>query len=112
MSIKEQNNPTEKLYALAASNARLNKFTENLPVRYVKADIRAACASINRAFEAVEKRFASAVHVPGACEWLLDNRYIALREAQNAISGFANVRRLRAGSEGVIILSIDRKSVV
>lgn len=106
MSIKEQNNPTEKLYALAASNARLNKFTENLPVRYVKADIRAACASINRAFEAVEKRFAAAVHVPGACEWLLDNRYIALREAQNAISGFANVSRLRAGSEGVIILSM------
>ena len=88
MSIKEQNNPTEKLYALAASNARLNKFTENLPVRYVKADIRAAYASINRAFEAVEKRFAAAVHVPGPANgcWITDiSRCARLRTRSQAL---------------------------
>lgn len=106
MNIQENNKPAEKLYALAASSARLNKFTENLPVRYIKTDIRSACASINSAYSAVEKRFASAVSMPEACEWLLDNRYLALREAQNAMADFSRLRQLRAGSEGVIILAL------
>lgn len=106
MSIQGNNTPKDKLYALAASNARLNKFTENLPVRCLKSDIRAACVSINRTYEAVEKRFASAVSVPEACEWLLDNRYLALREAQNAMGDLSKVRQLRAGNEGIIILSL------
>ena len=67
MSIQANNIPADKLCALAASNARLNRFTENLPVRSVKADIKADCASINRTYEAVEKRFAAAVSVPEAC---------------------------------------------
>ena len=106
MSIQANNIPADKLCALAASNARLNRFTENLPVRFVKADIKAACASINRTYEAVEKRFAAAVSVPEACEWLLDNRYLALREAQNAAADLSKQRQLRAGNEGVIILSL------
>ena len=106
MSIQENNIPEDKLYELAASNARLNKFTENLPARYVKADIKAACTSINRTYETVEKRFSSAVSMPEACEWLLDNRYLALREAQNAVADLSKQRQLRAGNEGVIILSL------
>ncbi len=106
MNTQGKSIPSDKLYKLAASNARLNKFTENMPVRLVKADIKAACSKINRAYELSEKRFANSVNVPVACEWLLDNRYLAMREAQNALSELSKQRSLRAGNEGVIILSL------
>ena len=49
--------------------------------------------------------------MPSSCRWLLDNRYLALREAKRAGSALRDIRRLRAGNDGIILSALCRDMI-
>lgn len=94
----------DKLFDSGSAAARLYKAKGHAPTRSVAAEIGAALKSIRQAHELISRRFSGKAAMPAACEWLLDNCYLALREGKNAQIGFLNAPRLRyAGGRPVII---------
>ena len=104
MNMDSQNKNT--VFSHAASCARLNECTSTAPASSLRAQLRQSCAEINAAYRLVEARFGSAAAMPSSCRWLLDNRYLALREAKRAGSALRDIRRLRAGNDGVILSAL------
>ena len=92
----------------AASCARLNKCSFSAPVSELKALLRRSCKEINAVYRLVERRFEGRASMPDSCRWLLDNRYLAVRKARSALCELRGQRRLRAGSEGIVISAACR----
>ena len=69
----------------AASCARLNKCVSTAPVSELRALLRRSCRTINSAYRLVESRFGGKGSMPDSCRWLLDNRYLAMRQARAAM---------------------------
>ena len=109
MDMDSQNKNT--VFSHAASCARLNECTSTAPASSLRAQLRQSCAEINSAYRLVEARFGSAAAMPSSCRWLLDNRYLALREAKRAGSALRDVRRLRAGGDGMILSALCRDMI-
>ena len=86
----------------AASCARLNKCVSTASASELRALLRRSCREINSAYRLVESRFGGKGAMPDSCRWLLDNRYLAIREARIVMPGLRRQRRLRSGSEGII----------
>ncbi len=99
------------VFSHAASCARLNECTSTAPASSLRAQLRQSCAEINSAYRLVEARFGSAAAMPSSCRWLLDNRYLALREAKRASSALRDIRRLRAGNDGIILSALCRDMI-
>ena len=99
------------VFSHAASCARLNECTSTAPASSLRAQLRQSCAEINAAYRLVEARFGSAAAMPSSCRWLLDNRYLALREAKRAGSALRDIRRLRAGNDGIILSALCRDMI-
>ncbi len=92
----------------AASCARLNRPAFYAPVSELRALLRRSLKAVNAAYALVERRFEGKACIPESCRWLLDNRYLAVREAKCALARLEGQRRLRAGSEGMIVSSACR----
>ncbi len=101
-----KNNGT--LFDRAASCARLCKPTGLRPCSDIKTPLRKNISEINSVYRLIEGRFGSKASIPAACQWLLDNRYIAVREAKSAFGGLDRCRRLRAGDDGIILVCMSR----
>ncbi len=95
----------------AANCARLNKCAFFASSGELRALLRRSCARINSVCTLVGRRFEGSVCIPDGCRWLLDNRYLALREAGAALCGLRRRRRLRAGSEGIILSAACRDMI-
>ena len=98
----------ERLAAFGASTARLLQPNGETNGRTAALALRQSMARIERSHEAVRRRYAGQSAVPAACEWLLDNRYLARREALSALAELRRARHLRACGEGAMILSLAR----
>ena len=95
----------------AASCARLNKCVSTAPVSELRALLRRSCRTINSAYRLVESRFGGKGSMPDSCRWLLDNRYLAMRQARAAMPELRLQRRLRSGSEGIILAAACRDMI-
>ena len=111
MSIQGRYIEDDRLFALAEQTARLNRKTEPVPAKALVSKLNSAVRDIDAAYEKVEARFGSAVNIPVACEWLLDNRYIAKREAKCAIAAFSKEKSLRGSDVGAILLEMCKTLV-
>ena len=98
----------EKLAAFAANSARLLETEGEGSAAAAAAELRRHLAAVRRCRDAVAARYADADAVPSACEWLLDNWYLAQREAAAAIADLRAARRQRRGKEGLLMLSLCR----
>ena len=98
----------EKLAAFAANSARLLETEGEGSAAAAAAELRCHLAAVRRCRDAVAARYADADAVPSACEWLLDNWYLAQREAAAAIADLRAARRQRRGKEGLLMLSLCR----
>ncbi len=101
----------DRLSALAEQSAQLCRKAEPVPAKTQVNKLRAAINEIDAAYEKVEARFGTAASVPAACHWLLDNRYIAVREAKCASLAFWREKTLRGSESGVILLELCRTLV-
>ena len=101
----------DMLFALAAQSARLCRKAEPVPAKTQVDKLRAALNEIDAAYEKVDERFGTAASVPTACRWLLDNRYIAVREAKCAAAAFLREKALRGSESGIILLDLCRALV-
>ena len=101
----------ERLAAFGAATARLLQPAGESDGRAAALALRQSLSRIDRSYEAVRRRFARQSAVPAACEWLLDNRYLARREGLAAWGELRAARHLRGGGEGPLILSLARALV-
>ena len=101
----------ERLEDFGVSTARLLR-----PGAFVSASeavqaLRTSLAQIDRSYEAVRRRWEKQASIPAACEWLLDNRYLARREGLSALPALRHARRLRGCGDGVWVLALCRALV-
>lgn len=96
----------DKLADSAESKARLSKPTGFVPVKQLVRRLNSAMQDIRSAYDTVSRRFGSAVTVPVACEWLLDNCYLAQREGKNAENALLAEKHLRSSQDGVILTEL------
>lgn len=98
----------ERLRDYAASTARLLRPGGESSGRAAALALRQRAREIRRCHDAVRRRYREAVSVPAACEWLLDNWYLARREAIEACDALRMAKRLRLCEEGLLILALCR----
>ena len=98
----------ERLAAFGASTARLLQPLGMTDGRAAARELRQSMAQINRTYEAVRRRYGRDSHVPAACEWLLDNRYLAEREGRAALAALRRERGLRYVNQEPLILALAR----
>ena len=111
MSMQGRYIEDDRLSALAEQSARLCRKAGPVPAKATVSKLRAAMSEIDAAYEKVAERFGTAASVPDACRWLLDNRYIAVREAKCASSALLREKSLRGSEAGVILLDMCRTLV-
>jgi cyclic beta-1,2-glucan synthetase len=93
----------EKLWGYAASSAMLEEPDGLGSGAKCAGSIRRAMRDIDRACADVRRRWVGAERMPAACEWLLDNRYLAKREADSAAEALKGEKGLRlAGGRPLI----------
>lgn len=98
----------ERLASFAASTARLMPPDGSVRASAAARELRLSLRQLDRTYEAVRRRYEDQASVPAACEWLLDNRYLARREALGALAALRGVRKLRAGGEGALLFALCR----
>ena len=98
----------EKLESFAANSARLMEPGAETDGSAAAALLRRQLAAVRRCHEIVRRRYEEAEELPAACEWLLDNWYLAQQEAQAALSDLRRAKKQRLGAEGLLICSLSR----
>lgn len=101
----------KKLFDIGASSARLYKADRREKSRELCEDIEAAVRRINAAYKDAEAQAAGKSRIPKSAEWLLDNRYLAVREAKVAVADISREKHLRAGEEGAVSLLLCQSLV-
>ena len=104
MGFEQKYIENEHLFELAASAARLYKQSGTIRGKKLSAEINAAVSRINANYASAEEKYGASAKVPAEYEWLLDNRYLAVREAKNAVRDFSREKELRLCDDGIIIL--------
>lgn len=100
-----------RLESFGASSARLLRPTGLSDGRAAVKELRQSLRRIESTYAAVNRRYSGENAVPSACEWLLDNRYLARREALGALDAFRAARRLRRCGEDCMLLALCRTLV-
>ena len=98
----------EKLEAFAANCAKLLKVGGESGGSAEAAALRRHFSAVRRCTEAVRRRYAQAESLPAACEWLLDNRYLAERETRAALGDLRRAKRQRCCESGLLITALCR----
>ncbi len=96
-------NYESQIFERAASCARLNRPESLHSCADLRHDLKSAIERINAAYRLVDRRFGSAQSMPDACRWLLDNRYLAVREGKSALCDIAHAGKMRTGIEGPLL---------
>lgn len=95
--------PLDRLFSLGAQSARLYRDTGVVKAASVSAELQKAMRSIEYAHEHILRRFGSSPDLPSACEWLLDNKYVAVKEAKAVRRALSETRSLRSCNEGALL---------
>lgn len=98
----------ERLRACGEATARLLPPGGEIRCRRLLPSVRKALRAIRRCCALLQNRAESAAEVPAAWEWLLDNEYLARREAISAAGDLHGKDALRRSSEGPLILALAR----
>ena len=98
----------ERLAAYGEAAARLLRAGEERSARPACRALRRQLGEIRRCREAVQRRYGALPSPPAACEWLLDNAYLALREGRAAYLALRGSRPLRAADGEPLILALCR----
>ena len=98
----------EKLYAYAASSAKLLPPKDDCDGRSVLLSLRKSAGQIRHVHALLKRRCGNSAQIPAAWEWLLDNAYMARREQLSAAGDFSLARHLRRTEEGVLIVELAR----
>ncbi len=98
----------ERLCACGEATARLLPPRGELQSRRLLPAVRRNTRELRRCCELLQKRAAAGAELPAAWEWLLDNEYLARREAISAAADLRGADRLRRSSEGPLILALAR----
>ena len=98
----------ERLRDYAASTARLLRPAQQANGRTVLRALRQRVRQIRRCHDAVARRYRNAAELPSACEWLLDNWYLAKREYLESVQSLRMAKHLRLCDEGLMILALCR----
>ena len=98
----------EKLAAFAANSAKLLEAEGEGSAAAAAGELRRHLDAVRRCRDAIASRYAEAESIPSACEWLLDNWYLAQREAAAAYADLRRARRQRRGRQGLLMLSVCR----
>ncbi|MDO4815222.1 MAG: glucoamylase family protein [Bacillota bacterium] len=101
----------KKLFDIGASSARLYKADRRERSRKLCEAIEAAVHKINAAYKLAEDMASENSKVPKSAEWLLDNRYLAVREAKTAAADISREKQLRAAEDGVVSMLLCRSLV-
>lgn len=94
------------LFSLGANCARLCTGSRLRSTAALHTGLKRSTADINAVYHLVRRRFGSAGTMPDACRWLLDNRYLAMREAKNAEAALRHCRHLNCSSEGIVLYAL------
>jgi len=92
-------------FGIGASSARLYRADRELKSSELIAALKRAVTQINAAYKAAESQ-GTEIKSGTGMEWLLDNRYLAIREAKSAVSEIKSTKKLRASAEGAVSLSL------
>ncbi len=95
-----------RLGDFAAERAKLLRPLREGSGRDSAAALRRSLEEIRRVHQTVEQRYRDQPSPPAACEWLLDNWYMAQREAAAASAALGNARRLRRCREEALIVCL------
>ncbi len=98
----------ERLRDYAASTARLLRPTGQSGGKAAARSLRQRLREIRRCHDAVQRRYRNGSRMPAACEWLLDNWYLAKREYLESVQSLRTAKRLRLCEEGLMLLSLCR----
>ena len=104
----EQYTETERLYELGAQTARLFRPSGEVSSKRIRSELDEAMKGVATAHDTVRRRFGRAASVPAACEWLLDNRYVAVREEKCVKRAFSGKEKLRSCDDGAMLLLLCR----
>ena len=96
------------LFDRAASCARLCRPNGLRSCSDIRSALKKSVSEVNAVYRLIERRFGSKSHIPAACQWVLDNRYIAVREAKSALGGLERCGKLRACDDGIILSCMSR----
>ena len=97
-----------KLYAYAASTARLFSVDGTCPARRERLRLRAELRTLRRFHSALRAKEERGETLTGAEEWILDNAYLALREAQSAGAELRGRKALRAAGGESLCFALCR----
>ncbi len=96
----------DRLFDYAAASARLLTPVRACSGRRAAARLRRCMEELRRIHEAVDRRYGQLPSPPAACEWLLDNWYMAQREYAAAASALRAAGQLRWCREEPLILRL------
>jgi len=100
------------LMKYAANEARELRPEGTVPVRRLGREIRRGLSTVESACRALSQWSEGETALPPAVEWLLDNRYLAVRAGQEALLAFGRGKALR-GTEGgeALLMECARKGL-
>ena len=101
----------QKLFEIGASAARLHAEVGTVSLKKYREKLQSALQGINSAYKAAEERSRETGKIPAAAEWLLDNRYLAVREAKIAEGELSREKKLRASREGAVLFLLSETLV-
>lgn len=96
-------------FFLGEAAARLYRTCGKMKSSAAVSELKAALERIEEAHDVISRRFGTATRLPAACEWILDNRYLAQRDAKLVINALRSQRRLRSCDEGAVILLLSMR---
>ena len=98
----------DKLSACGEAAARLLPPKGECRASRLLPALRRSGRELRRCCALLQRRAAAGVPLPSAWEWLLDNAYLARREALSAGEDFSRAAYLRQSPEGPLILALAR----
>lgn len=101
--------PRDGLYSLGAQTARLYKPSGVTSASGILSELSAAVKNINAAHDVILRRFGRSPSMPASCEWLLDNRYAAVRQEKLIRAALSRKESLRKCGEGPILFLLCRR---
>ena len=98
----------ERLREYAANCARTMRSDSTGSGKKEAAELRKCRLEIERCHTVLQHRYGGAAHVPPACEWLLDNRYMIQREYPSVFTALRQSKNQRISRDGLIIIELCR----
>ncbi|MDO4990224.1 MAG: glucoamylase family protein [Eubacteriales bacterium] len=98
----------ERLFSYAASCARTLRPEGRGDGRGAARRLRRSMQETERCHALLRRRYENAAHIPAACEWLLDNRWLLLREAPGVLRALRGCPRQRRCRDGLLVTELCR----